>query len=391
MSGAVFFLVLVQAADPAADLLKREWAAVEEMARRPDLKSALQGLARSKDADLAWWAGAALAELEAREQAGKAWREPLRVTFTAKERGASEVFREILGFARPSPPPVDVIEEDRPVTVAFKETPYFQALDEVSLQAGVVLARGAGGRRQMVRADPSHGPRQYRSSFAVSTVQLARKTDVTFREDPDSQLHLQLLLRVDPTVRMVDTEGECVIVLARDDTGHSLLKEGSTPGVRIRSGEGEAALQLVLGLPPPEARRISLLRGTVSITLARKTEEIEFGNLGKAPEQVRESGGVKAVLKSIERSGDEIRVEIELSAKERLPWPDADNILLDDGEGRPFQRAGSSMSSSASGATYRLTFRDRDGVGEARRLQVSVVSETYPRKVFFELRDFVMR
>jgi hypothetical protein len=391
MSLLLAFVVLSQTPDPAADLLKRGWAAVDELGARPELKPRLQEIAASKDPELAWWAGAALADLEARENAGVAWAEPLRVSLSARERGAAEVLRELVALSCPSPPTIDLTEDDRPVTVSFKDAPYFQALDEICSQAGVVLTHGPGGRLQVMRADPPRGPRQYRAGFAVSPLQLVRRTDVTFKEEPESQLNLQLMLRADPRMRILDAEGGCVLVRAEDDTGRSLLKEGGKPAVRVRTGEGTASVQLMLGVQDPAARRIALLRGTITFTLARKTEEIAFGDLAKGASQERESGGVKVVLKKIERMNDEIRAEVELSAKGRMPWPDTENLTLEDGEGRPFQRWGSSMNVSSTGASYRLTFRDRDGLGEARKLRISVVTESYPRRVFFELRGIVLR
>lgn len=377
--------------EPGANLIRRGWAAVDELGAKPALKPRLVEMAASSDPELAWWAGAALADLEAREKAGEAWTEPLRVTLEARERGAAEVLRDLLALSRPSPPAIDLIEEDRPLTVTFRDAPYFQALDEVCSQAGVTLTPGPGGRLQVMRADPLRGPRQYRAGFAVSPVQLLRRTDVTFKEDPESQLNLQLLLRADPRMRILDSDGDCVLLRAEDDTGRSLLKPGAKPAVRIRAGEGTANVQLILGVQDPRARRIELLRGTISLTLARKTGEIVFGDLAKGAPQERESSGVKAALKKIERTNDEIRAEVELSAKERVPWPDTENLTLEDAEGRPFQRWGSSMSASSTGASYRLTFRDRDGLGEARKVRISVVTETYPRRVYFELKGIVLR
>jgi hypothetical protein len=385
----LLLLALAQDADPAANLLKGGWTAVDELGAKPEMKGKLAELASGKDPELAWWAGAALAELEAREKAGDAWTPPLRVTLSAKERNAGEVLRELLVLARGRP--VDAPEEDPPVTVAFKETPYLEALDEVCRQGGFILARGAGGRLQLLKGEGLHGPRLYRAGFAASIVQLVRRTEVNFREEPTSQLNLQLSLRADPRQRVLDAEPEFVLARAEDDTGRSLLKEGSKPTLRVRAGEGLALAQVVLEVPAPGARKIAVLRGTFTLAVAKKTEEIVFENVSKTPAQERESGGVKAVLKKAERTGDEVRVEVELSAKEKVPWPDTENLTLEDAEGRPFQRWGSSMNGSASGASYRLTFRDREGLGAIDKLRVSVVTESYPRRVFFELRDVVLR
>src|ERR1041384_5387945 len=170
---AVFLLCLAQSGDLASTLKASEWKAVDELGAKPELKSKLAALAEGKDAEAAWWAGAALAELEARESAGKAWAPPVRITMKANEASVGELLRELVSRAKGRG--LDVAEGDHPVTVAFRETPYLQALDEICRQAGLVLARGAGGKLQAVVGEPPHGPRFYHAGFAVSVLSLVRR------------------------------------------------------------------------------------------------------------------------------------------------------------------------------------------------------------------------
>ena len=386
----LLLLLVPQDAEIASKLKRDGWTAVDELASKSGAKAALAELAAGKDAELAWWADAAMAGIEGRELAGGAYAPPQRVTFEARDRSAGEVLRELLSSAKGRP--IDVPEGDRPVTVSFRGAPFLEALDEVCRQAGLVIARGPGGRLQAVPGDPPRGPRFHHGGFAASVLTLVRRTDVTFREDPVSQLQLTLLLRSEPRLRIVDAEVTCVIVRAEDDTGRSLLRDGPKPTVRVRPpAEGGAVAQLSLAVPADAARKISLLRGTAALTLARKVEEIVFENVGKAGAQAREAGGIKASLAKVEREKEEIRLELELSAKEKVHWPDIDSLALEDAEGRPYQRWGSSMNSSGMSATYRLTFRDRDGLGVPEKFRLSVVTETYPRRVPFELKDVVLK
>ncbi len=386
----LLLLLFPQDAELASRLRKGGWTAVDELLSKGDAKAKLAELAAGKDAELAWWADAALAGIEAREKAGDAYVLPQRVTFVARDRSAGDVLRELMAASKSRP--IDVPEGDRPVTVSFRGAPFLEALDEVCRQAGLAIVRGPGGKLQAVPGDPPRGPRFHHGGFAASVLSLVRRTDVTFREDPASQLQLTLLLRSEPRLRIVDAEVTCSIVRAEDDTGRSLLRDGPKPTVRVRPpSEGGAVALLSLALPADEARKIVLLRGTVALTLARKVEEIVFENVGKAGVQVREAGGIKASLAKVEREKEEIRLELELSAKEKVLWPDTDSLVLEDAEGRPYQRWGSSMNSTGTSATYRLTYRDREGLGVPERLRLSVVTETYPRRVPFELKDVVLK
>jgi hypothetical protein len=386
----LFLILLPQDADLASKLKSGGWAAVDELGAKPEMKSAIAELAGGKDVEVAWWAGAALDELEAREKAGDAYLPPLRITLEAKDRSAGELLRELMAKAKGRP--IDLPEGDHPITVSFRDTSYLEAIDEVCRLAGLVLARGAGGRLQAVPAEPGHGPRFYHAGFAASVVSLVQRTDVTFREEPASQLHLTISLRADPRLRILDEEVTCALSRAEDDTGRSLLKEGAKPTIRIRGpAEGGAVGQLALAVPAGDAKKIALLRGSATLTLAKKVEEIVFENVSKNGTQDRESGGVKASLKSVTREGEEIRLELELSAKDRVFWPSTDNLSLEDGEGSPYQKWGSSMNSSGTSASYRLNYRDRNAQGPPEKFRISVVTETYPRQVRFEIKDLVLR
>lgn len=374
-------------------LRKGGWAAVDELGARPEHQAGLEALDSGKDPELAWWAGAALADLDARTKAGDAWTPPLRVTLSGRDRNGGEVLRDILALGGRKG--LDLPEGDRPVTVAFQETPFLEALDEVLRQSNLILVRGAGGRLQAVQGDLPAGPRFYHAGYAATVLSLVRRTDATFKGDPVSTMNLQLFLRGDPGFRILGTEAECLLVQAEDDTGRSLLREreeAAKPSVRFRGpAEGGAVAMLVLGVPAPGARKIAVIRGTSTLTLARKSVEIVFEDLAKKPSQDRESGPIKAQLRKLERTGEEVRLEVELTGPEGTRWPDTDGLLLEDADGRLFHRWGSSMNSTGTSSVFRMTYRDREGLGSFERLRVSVVTETCPRKVCFELKDLVLR
>src|SRR5437016_2523138 len=88
-------LLFSQDGDLASKLKQGGWAMVEELGAKPELKPKLAELAAGKDSEIAWWAAAALAELEAREKAGPGHVGPLLVTIEAKDRPAVEVLREV--------------------------------------------------------------------------------------------------------------------------------------------------------------------------------------------------------------------------------------------------------------------------------------------------------
>jgi hypothetical protein len=380
-----------QDADLASDLKARGWAAVDAWSARPEAKERLAAAAGSADPDLRWWAGAALAELEARD----ACLPPLRVTLEEKDRPASELLREVLGTAglRLAAPG----EADRTVRAGFRDVPFLEALDEACRLGEVSLARQPSGEFQSVPGDSIKGPRFYRGGFAAGIAAASATSEATFDDPPASRLSVTIVVRGDPRSVIPETGGEVVILEARDDTGKSLLLpggpplEGSAGAFAARVREPVLTAKATFDVPAPSARSIARLRGVATLTTVRKREEIVFEKVLSEGPQTREAGPVRATLARCARDGASHAVDLDLRSERRARWPDSDAVLLEDAQGNAFPEPLGSANSGQTRAEYRLTYRDREGNGPPERLRLSVVTETATRKVYFELKDVRLR
>lgn len=385
-------LFFVQEADLAERLRSGGWKAVEELSARAELKPRLEALERGADPEAAWFAGALRAEIEAREHAGE--RRPFRVTYEAKDKPAADVLRELLARGNQS---VESAQAGGPITVAFRDTPFLEALDTVCREGAFLLRRERGGGLQIEWGRLPLGPRFYGAGVGVRIESMERRTDVTFAEKPWSRLEIEFALRGDPNTRLLDQEVSLRIVAVRDDTGRSLLL--APEAVRARERQGTEILDAreviadgVVDAPDPKAKKIALLRGVATVTVARKTQDAVFDKVLAGAPKAQEVAGVFLVLKKASREGGECAVELGLSAPGRLlHWPDFDEIALEDGEGRrlPFSRGRSATGAARAG--YVLAFREEEGLGPPARLRVSLVTETFVRRVYFELKDILLK
>lgn len=385
--GLLVLLCCLQDPDLPARLTSGGWAAVEQAAKEPARKEQLQALAKSPDPELRWWAGAALAELEARERAGSHYLEPLRVTLEVKDQLAEQVLRDLLAkvnlrLGRSSATP-------SAVTASFKDTPLLVAIDEVCRQAGVSLYSRAGGEVQVTRGSPPTAASFHTGHLSGWVTGLIRTTEVDFEREPATRLTLTACLRLDPRLRTVRGDPQWTLVSAVDDTGKSLLlaeKGGPPRYLHWQSGRLDrgSTLQTELALPAPGAKAIARLRGTASVTLALKTEEVAFEKVLSGEAQTRELGGIRATLRKCERTAEGYAVELELAGlKEGTRGPTFEEIVLEDSAGKPLARGGG----SSGGTSTKLQFRDRAGAGPAERLRFPLATRMYSRQLYFEIKD----
>ena len=150
-------------------------------------------------------------------------------------------------------------------------------------------------------------------------------------------------------------------------------------------------LQADLQDPDGKAMKIALLRGTASVTLRSREEEIIIDKVLSGEPQTKEAGGIKAVLRKCDRQGEQYSVELELSTDKKpleWLWPESEQIRLEDAEGGGLTYVPKGM---RNGTVYTLNYTGRPGGGAAEKLRFTVVTGTYSRKVYFEMKDIPIK
>lgn len=376
-----------QEADLAERLRQGGWAAVAELAGQPERKPDLEALAENGDEELRWWAGAALAEMDAR-RTGAPDEGARRVTLEARERPAHEILSELL-----APDQLrlagDLKAAEKPVTVQVRDLPVFQALEEVCRAADCTLHRKPDGTLE-VRAGPGKTgrPTLYAGPLAVTVTRRTFLSIAEFREPPRHELELGLDVRTDPRIWIRTRNVEWTFVSAKDDTG-KVLAVLPLNGWSSSSGEQPASFSLrpTVSAPASAAKSIASLRGIATLQISNAREELVFDDVLSSAGQTRQAGGLKITLRSFDFQDRKYTALLDYDPKDFPGAPELDSLFLLDAKGRPFLTRG-----GASGNGGVLAQFDGSQPGrEPARLRMEVLTGLHPRKVYFELRDIPLR
>jgi len=367
---------------------EERWAAVEAIAKVGESARA----AASKCPD-GWWRGAALAELDARRDGGAAWKDPVRVTLAAKDQALGDVLRALSEQAHVS---IQTTSVDRRVTLNLDGDTWFESLRELWLAADTDIQRGRDGSWV---CEPPEDSRKYtflHRSFEVAALDLELVTTSDFRDAPRSELRLGLAVRGDPSVRVL-TISTPRVAEAVDDTGRSLRhenselpKEAATRSVRDLSARG---CNLRLEVPAAGATKISRLRGSIRVRLAKALAAVSFDKLAATGTAEKEISGLKIKIGPHVRRGDrEFTTQLAIEAPgEGYEWPEAQEIRLADSADVSWIFRRHSRNVTSTGVSYHLTWRNPGGSDAPASLSFSVVTERYERDLFFEIKDIPLR
>lgn len=390
MTPMILFGALLAAQDSAlAERLKRGGGkAVEELSTTPSAKPDLEKLAAGNDAELKWWAGAALAEIDAREKAGPDFINPRRITLEAKDRPAHEVLAEILAgekFRLAG----DLGPARQEVNVAFQETPFLRAVDEVCRQAGCALQRRPDGsfdvKADSLRIGP---PIAYAGPQAYVVTGVTHRSTAEFRGDPVHRLEIGLAVRTDPRAWIRPRACDWEFVSAVDDTGTALeVESGSSRGWSGDEQPPTITMQASVAMPGKAAMKIARLRVIARVTLCRSPRELVWDDVLKAEGQRREAGPIQITLRSVTFEDRKYRAFLDYVPKNAPGAPDTNDIVLEDAEGHGF----SGGSGSSGEGSLSLEFQPWGRAKTPARLRLTALPGLHERRVYVELRDIPIR
>jgi hypothetical protein len=348
---------------------------------------------------------------------------PLRlVTLDVKERPAKEVLEAI---ARQAGVEIDFggAAPETPVTLSLKDAPPFKAFDEACRKAGDLsfepmqgrsehdaedepaalsaeLAKGARIQIQAVAA-PDY-PAAFARHYRVRVTQITVTRQMDFRQNRSSahlQLDLQWLPGVAPLLLSRFNVEECV-----DDQGRSLLPdkaEERQPVFARRMSHRHYGLRsagfphtLSLPVPPADAKKIAILRGTAALAFPGDTRALVFEKPFEGGKSL-ELGGLKITLKDVREADGTLTLTVELSGR----YAPARAGDVEDGapftyeDVQPITESGKrlrsrGMSGRGDGTTTTWTLRYSPAAGDPlKEIRVPCVLDRFEDEVKFEIRD----
>ncbi len=236
---------------------------------------------------------------------------------------------------------------DPPLKVDFKQTPFWQALDQVLDQAG--LSAYPFGEQKAIVLQPrlpgqtlrSSGS-SYRGPFRFEAVQVDAKRDL--RNPVNKALAVTLEAAWEPRLAPIVLEEPLKKVVALDDGGRPMPVVGAEakPEVDITPESMAKLLTVPLALPPRDVRRISRLAGTIEAILPGKVETFRFKDLEKAKDVEQRMADVTVVLDEVRKNNQnwELRIRVRFDdAGEALQshrnWIFENEAFLEGRDGKP--------------------------------------------------------
>lgn len=197
---------------------------------------------------------------------------------------------------------------DPKLKVDFKQTPFWQAFDQVLDQAGLSIYPYAaeGGGVGLVSRSETQLPRSdratYAGAFRIEATEFTARRDL---RDPMSH-NLSLLLeaawepRLQPIVVMQPMES----ISAVDENGQPIpvAASGNEMEIGVDADMKSIELPIQFELPERTSRRLASLKGKLTAMLPGRIETFRFANLEKAKRVERKRADLTVVLEDVRKN-----------------------------------------------------------------------------------------
>lgn len=204
---------------------------------------------------------------------------------------------------------------DPQVEVQFRETPFWQALDETLDAAKLtVYAYGAPRAICVVARPEGQGPRRagvcYRGPFRFEAVAIRAQKNP--RQPSADGLTVEIELSWEPRVQPIVLRHSLADLSAKLDTGESLASAQQAGSVEIADFADRTAqrLQLPLPLPPRSAKRLALLQGRLHTVLPGRPETFVFDGMGGARPVTKRGAAAVVVVEQSRQRNDQLEVRL---------------------------------------------------------------------------------
>jgi len=196
-------------------------------------------------------------------------------------------------------------------------------------------------------------PMLVRGPFVLAPRTMARMSRVWLESDEPQttqSMELSIQLMSDPRVRMFELVRELEVEVAQDEQGRSLMlppPEGRRDPPRAQqtshSDDWLWSITARLGYPPPDSRRIALLRGTVRAAVVTQSAAIEVNDF-KVPGE-RRAGDLRVNISQPRetREGFALPVTLFRDGRDDESWRQIRDLARDRGALRVTDEAGRPM------------------------------------------------
>ncbi len=200
-------------------------------------------------------------------------------------------------------------DADAPCPAAFTRTPFWSAVEQVAAGTGTRIALNKQGRAiALVKRPGPPAPSSVDGPFRVAVRQVQTRTDFdagqTFTE-------VTLDVHWEPRFPVFRIDSEPTVTTVADDRGDKLTPV-TTKTRTPPAGYLYTTTVRIAGVPR-EARKLTRLAGTFTVTASERMLPFAFDLGGKPPTIPPPREGVTATLRRFEKADDRWEAELELT------------------------------------------------------------------------------
>ena len=234
---------------------------------------------------------------------------------------------------------------DAEITVDFKSTPFWTALDSVLDLAHLsIYPYGQPGTLQIVSRGPNDLRRTGRAAIVgplrIEPVSVTAKRELRSSSPPALQVAMEVAW--EPRLQPIAVKERMADITVLDSSGGSLAADDPQAEKEAfpRLGTSAVEIDVSLAMPARPIREIASLAGSLRVMLLGKVETFRFGDLLK-PKQEKRIAAATVTLDEVRRNGDSWEVFVRLrfddagdALESHRNWALQNEAFLKDAEGK---------------------------------------------------------
>ncbi len=212
---------------------------------------------------------------------------------------------------------------DPEISVSFDKTPFWEALDEVLDLANLKVypygEQGIAFQARTAMDAPRRGTAAYRDAFRFEGLEIISQRNL--RGSTGDRLQLVFEAAWEPRLAPVVISHRSSSVTALDDNMNPIEIEGAEQEMEFQIQPGMSTIEVPLSftLPPRDVKRLSVVRGTLSMLIPGRVETFVFEDIEQARQIEQTKAGATVTLDRVRRNIDvwEVRVLVRFDKASR--------------------------------------------------------------------------
>lgn len=239
------------------------------------------------------------------------------------------------------------------VKVAFDETPYWEALDEVLDQSQMNINEFGGQSSALVLTARPEGEADRRDTgvyagvFRLEALRLEARREL--RNPAVNSMRVTLGVAWEPRVTPIALRQQLSEITVLDDRGEELSVTGNQGAINSSAELGMSSVDfgIPLQLASRESKRISSIKGRFTALVPGRVESFEFSDIGNARDVEQSRAGVVVTFERLRKNVDLYEVRMALRFDEAANaleshrgWVYRNEAFLTNADGKKLENVG---------------------------------------------------